>query len=78
MTNKKLLCTGTTGTVITAICCVTPVLLVLFGAVGLTAWLGWIDYVLFPARAVFLGITVSPLRARPRKPEGAASSQGLS
>ncbi len=71
MTNKKLLCTGTTGTVITAICCVTPVLLVLFGAVGLTAWLGWIDYVLFPALAVFLGITVYALNMGRPKPKAA-------
>ena len=78
MTNKKLLCTGATGSVITAICCVTPVLVVLFGAVGLTAWLGWIDYVLFPALAVFLGITVYALWAGTRKPEAADESQEVS
>ncbi len=71
MTNKKLLCTGATGTVITAICCVTPVLVVLLGAVSLTAWLGWIDYVLFPALAVFLGITVYALNMGRRKPKAA-------
>ncbi len=72
MTNKKLLCTGATGTVIAAICCFTPVLVVLFGAVGLTAWLGWIDYVLFPALAVFIAITVYALTMGRRKPKAAA------
>ncbi len=78
MTNKKLLCTGATGTVITAICCVTPVLALLLVAVGLSAWLGWIDYVLFPALAVFLGITIYALQAGTRKPEAADESQEVS
>ena len=78
MTNKKLLCTGATGSVITAICCFTPVLVLLLGAVGLSAWLGWIDYVLFPALAVFLGITIYALWAGTRKPEAADESQEVS
>lgn len=78
MTNKKLLCTGAAGSVITAICCFTPVLVLLLGAVGLSAWLGWIDYVLFPALAVFLGITVYALWAGTRKPEAADESQEVS
>ncbi len=72
MTHKKLLCTGAAGSVITAICCFTPVLVVLFGAVGLSAWLGWIDYVLFPALAIFLGITAYAIyigKRRPAAPE---------
>ncbi len=78
MTNKKLLCTGAAGSVITAICCFTPVLVLLLGAVGLSAWLGWIDYVLFPALAVFLGITIYALWAGTRKPEAADESQEVS
>ena len=78
MTDKKLLCTGATGTVITAICCVTPVLAVLLGALGLSAWLGWTDYVLFPALAVFIAITVYALWAGTRKPEAADESQEVS
>ncbi len=78
MTNKKLLCTGAAGSVITAICCFTPVLVLLLGAVGLSAWLGWIDYVLFPALAAFLGITVYALWAGTRKPEAADESQEVS
>ena len=78
MTNKKLLCTGATGSVITAICCVTPVLVVLFGAVGLTAWLGWIDYVLFPALAIFIAITVYALTVGRRKPQAAGGDDEVS
>jgi mercuric ion transport protein len=78
MTNKKLLCTGATGTVITAICCVTPVLVVLFGAVGVSAWLGWIDYVLFPALAIFMAITVYALTVGRRKPKAAGEDDEVS
>lgn len=58
MSDNKLLATGIVGTVVAAICCFTPVLVVLLGVVGLSAWLGWIDYVLFPALALFVAITV--------------------
>ncbi|MGH8672853.1 MAG: mercury resistance system transport protein MerF [Burkholderiales bacterium] len=52
------MCTGGTGSVIAAICCFTPILAVVPGALRLSAWLGGIDYVLFPALALFLGITI--------------------
>lgn len=58
MNDRKLLATGIGGTIVAAICCFTPALVILLGAVGLSAWLGWLDYVLFPALALFLGITV--------------------
>lgn len=58
MNDRKVLATGATGSVIAAICCFTPALVLLLGAVGLSAWLGWIDYVLLPALAMFLAITV--------------------
>lgn len=58
MTNKQLLCTGGTGTVITALCCFTPILVIALGAAGLSAWLGWLDYVLLPALAFFIALTV--------------------
>ncbi|MBI4183476.1 MAG: mercury resistance system transport protein MerF [Proteobacteria bacterium] len=66
MSPNKLICAGGTGSVIVAICCFTPVLVVLLGAVGLSAWLGWIDHVLFPALALFLGITAYGLWLRHR------------
>jgi len=56
--DSKLIATGIIGTVIVALCCFTPVLLVLLGAVGLSAWLGWIDYVLLPALAFFIALTL--------------------
>ncbi len=46
------------GTVIVALCCFTPVLVVLLGAVGLAALVGYLDYVLLPALAIFIGLTV--------------------
>ena len=58
--------------------CFTAVLAVLLGAVGLTAWLGWIDYVLFPALAVFIAITVYALTMGRRKPKAADESQEVS
>ena len=69
MRNQTLLRTGLIGTAITAVCCFTPVLVILLGAVGLSAALGWLDFVLFPALAVFIGLTVYALvqGARRRK-----------
>lgn len=56
--DQKLLCTGVGGSAIAAICCFTPVLVVLFGAVGLSWAVGYLDYVLLPALALFLALTV--------------------
>ena len=67
MNEKTLLRTGVIGSVIAAICCVTPVLVVLVTAVGLSAVVGYLDYVLFPALAVFLAITGYALYLRSRR-----------
>ncbi|MAS09584.1 MULTISPECIES: mercury resistance system transport protein MerF [Salinisphaera] len=56
--NKKLFGVGIAGTVIAALCCFTPVLVILFGVVGLSALVGYLDYVLLPALAFFLGLTI--------------------
>lgn len=66
MKDATILKTGVVGSVIAAICCFTPVLVVVFGVVGLSAWLGWIDYVLFPALAMFLGMIAYGLWRRQR------------
>lgn len=58
MKDRTLLTTGIVGTVIAVLCCFTPLLVVLLGAVGLSAWLGWLDYVLLPALALFIVITI--------------------
>ncbi len=56
--SRRLLGIGIIGTAITALCCFTPLLVVLLGAVGLSAILGWLDFVLLPALAFFIGLTV--------------------
>lgn len=58
MKNQTLLRTGVVGTLITAVCCFTPALVILLGVVGLSAALAWLDYVLFAALVLFIGITV--------------------
>lgn len=58
---------GLVGALVAGLCCVTPVLVVLFGALGLSAALGWIDYVLIPALAFFIALTVRATRARHRR-----------
>jgi len=61
---------GVIGTVIAALCCFTPILIVLFAAVGLSWAVGYLDYVLFPALFIFLGITVYAVwRNRPDQPD---------
>ena len=64
MKEETLLKVGITGSVIAAICCFTPVLVILFGVIGLSAIVGWLDFVLFPALAVFLGVTAYALIKR--------------
>jgi mercuric ion transport protein len=72
----KLLLTGIAGTVVTAICCATPVLAVVLGAVGLASWLGWTDYVLLPALAAFVGLTVYAAARKRRRTHGLRDQDG--
>jgi len=64
MTNNRLLGIGLGGFGFTGICCVTPLLVVLFTSVGLSVLIGWLDYVLFPALAIFAAITAYALWSR--------------
>lgn len=57
MKDATIIKTGVIGSVVAAICCATPVLVILLGAIGLSALVGWLDFVLFPALALFVGIT---------------------
>lgn len=66
MSDRGLLQIGIFGTAIAALCCFTPVLVVLLGAVGLSAAVGWLDYVLLPALALFVGITLYAVVRRQR------------
>ncbi|MDP3860465.1 MAG: mercury resistance system transport protein MerF [Phaeovulum sp.] len=67
--DRRLLKTGIIGSVLLALCCFTPILGVLFGVVGLSALLGWLDYVLLPALAFFIALTVYALWRRQRRAE---------
>ena len=64
MNQRNLLRTGVIGSAVAALCCFTPALVVLVTAVGLSAVVGYLDYVLFPALALFLGITAYALYLR--------------
>ncbi len=79
MNDNKLLRTGIIGSAVAALCCFTPLLVLLFGVVGLSALVGWLDYVLFPALAFFLGLTVYALYRRRRiQAVGREASDGTS
>jgi mercuric ion transport protein len=58
---KTLLRVSVLGTVLVALCCFTPVLVILLSTVGLAALTGYLDYVMLPALAVFIGLTVYAL-----------------
>ena len=64
MADRKLVAGGLLGTTLAAICCFTPALVLLLGALGLSAWVGWLDYGLFPALALFVGLTIYGLIRR--------------
>ena len=66
MTNSALLKTGIVGSVIAALCCFTPLLVVVLGALGLSALVGYLDFVLLPALAFFVLLTVYALWKRRR------------
>ena len=54
----KLVKVSVLGTIVIALCCFTPVLVILLGVLGLSALTGYLDYVLLPALAMFIGLTV--------------------
>lgn len=56
MNDQALVKTGVIGAIVAAVCCATPVLVIALGAVGLSALTGYLDYVLFPALAICLGM----------------------
>ena len=64
MDHQRLLRIGIIGSVIAALCCFTTVLVSLLAVVGLSAAVGWLDYVLFPALFIFIGITIYAVHRR--------------
>jgi purine-cytosine permease-like protein len=61
---KTLVRASIFGTIVLALCCFTPVLVVLLGVVGMSALTGYLDYVLLPALAVFIGLTIYAIRRK--------------
>ncbi|MCM2306720.1 MAG: mercury resistance system transport protein MerF [Sulfuritalea sp.] len=61
---KTLLRIGVAGTALAALCCFTPILVVLLGVVGWSALTGYLDYVLLPALAAFIGLTIYSARRK--------------
>jgi mercuric ion transport protein len=66
MNDRTLLTTGIVGAVVAALCCFTPVLAILLGAVGLSAVLRYLDFALFPAIIIFIGMAICAV-ARQRR-----------
>ena len=65
--NDRLLRMGLIGTVIAALCCFTPILVGAFRRRGPVELVGYLDYVLLPALAVFVLITIYAVIRRARK-----------
>ena len=59
--DKTRLKTGIIGGAGSAICCVTPILVVAVSALGLAAVVPWLDFLLFPALAMFVGMVAYAL-----------------
>jgi hypothetical protein len=65
------------GTVIVALCCFTPILVILLGILGLSAITGYLDFVLLPALAIFLGLTIYALWRKKRYDARSGDSNNL-
>ncbi len=55
---KSLLRFSIFGTISLALCCFTPLLVIVLAVVGLSALTGYLDYVLLPALAIFIVLTI--------------------
>ena len=76
MKNATLLKSGLIGGVIAGVCCFTPALVVALAAVGMSAALAWLDFVLLPALAISVAVTIFALarmRADRSEAEGTRS-----
>jgi mercuric ion transport protein len=59
---RKRFIAALVGTGVVALCCFTPILVLALGVVGLSAMTPYLDYVLFPALAVLILVTVRAYR----------------
>jgi len=62
MTPKQSFIASLTGTVLVALCCFTPILVIILTAVGSGAIIGYLDYILLPALAILLILTIASYR----------------
>lgn len=62
--SNTLLKIGLGGSVVAALCCFTPLLVVFLGLAGLSALTGYLDFVLFPALAAFIALTLYALHKK--------------
>lgn len=65
--DNKLLKVGLIGTLIAALCCFTPLLVWLLIAIGFSALISYLDFILFPALAIFICIIGYALWHRSQK-----------
>ncbi len=64
MSRSALLKAGVICTIISALCCFTPILVIVLAAVGLSSIVAWLDFILLPALAFFVLLTVYALISR--------------
>ncbi len=60
--SKKGIYAAIAGTKLVALCCFTPILVFIFGIVGLSVLTPYLDYVLLPALAVMIVLTILSFR----------------
>ena len=59
---KKGIYASLAGTIVVVLCCFTPVLVIVLAAVGLSAFTHYLDYVLLPALALLILLTIISYR----------------
>ena len=56
--SKKGIYAAIAGSILAALCCFTPILVITLGAVGLSTFTPYLDYVLLPAFAIMVFISI--------------------
>ena len=56
--NRNNFIASVIGTILVAVCCFTPLLVVILGAIGLSAFNPYLDFILLPALAILLIVTI--------------------
>ena len=60
--SKKSLYTAITSTILVALCCFTPILVIVVASVGLSIFTPYLDFILFPALALCVFLSVYSYR----------------